>query len=163
MVIEVNNITMPTDADLHHPTSSFHSSSNASDSMSANPLISPSVDAQDAIKHLESYLNKQLSPMLKKIATESYNIHYRENRGITREDLVNRFQYSLSTAKKIMYECKCNKILTHLEGHKQGRFKEYFLVTEIERFLQKQVNKNNEKNQGRQQQLIHLNSVLSRF
>ena len=51
-----------TDADLHHPSSS----SSLSDSMSANPLIGPSADAQDAIKHLESYLNKQFSPMLKK-------------------------------------------------------------------------------------------------
>ena len=86
--------------------------------------------------------------MLKKIAIEAYNIHYRENRGITREDLVNRFQYSIDYAKKIIYEYKCNYLLIHLEGHKQGRFKEYFLVIEIERFLQKQVN-----NSGRQQQL----------
>ena len=41
-----------TDADLHPPSSSL------SDSVSANSLIGPSADAQDAIKHLESTLNK---------------------------------------------------------------------------------------------------------
>jgi hypothetical protein len=110
--------------------------------LSQQILLCPSADAQEAIKHLESTLNKQLSPMLKKIAIEAYNIHYTENRGITRDDLVARFQYSLSTAKKIIYECKCNKIITHLEGHKQGRLKEYFLVTEIERFIEKQSSNN---------------------
>ena len=58
----------------------------------------------------------------------------------TKQDVVEKFDYSDSYAKKIIFECTSNKILTLLEGHKQCRFKECFLVTEIERFLQKQVN-----------------------
>jgi hypothetical protein len=138
MVIEVNKINAVNNSPSSSPSSS---SINASDSASAIP---PSVDAlisedaQQALKHWESNFNKQLTPMFRKIAIEAYNIHYRENRGITREDIVDRLGYPSSYAKKVMYECKNNKLLTHLEGYKQGRFKEYFLPTEIDRFIEKQ-------------------------
>jgi hypothetical protein len=55
----------------------------SSDSALAISIIVPSADAQDAIKHSESSFSKQLSPILKKIAIEAYDIRYRMNRGIT--------------------------------------------------------------------------------
>jgi hypothetical protein len=142
MVIEVNNSTS-----TNFPSSSS-SSLAASSSASAIPSsvddASTSEDAHQAVKYWESTFNKQLTPIFRKIAIEAYNIHHRENRGITREDVVDRLGYSLSTAKKITYECKNNKLLTHLEGHKQGRFKEYFLTTEIDIFIEKQSSNSKE-------------------
>jgi hypothetical protein len=130
MVIEVSKINAVNN-------SSSSSSINASDSASAIPqsFASASIleDAQQALKHWESNFNKKLSPKLKKIAIEAYNIHHREDRGITRKDLVNRLGYSSKYAKRIMYECQNNKLLTHLEGYKQVDSRNTF-------YLQKLIN-----------------------
>jgi hypothetical protein len=107
-----------------------------------------SEDANQAIQYLESSINIQLKQHVKEIVIEAYNIHYKENRGITRQDIVERFKYSNSYAKKILYECQHRKVLVHLKGHKQGRFKEYFIATEIETFLQKQDNVKSGMKQG---------------
>lgn len=93
-------------------------------------------DAESAIKHWESITNVKLSKGLKKIARVSYNIHFKENRGVIRQDLID-LAYTEAYAKKILYECQKNKLLIPLKGYKNGRFKEYFLSTVIERFLEK--------------------------
>jgi len=93
----------------------------------------------------------KLNFTLKSIALEAYKIHYKENRGITRKDLVQRLSYEKSYAKKILHECQKVELLKHLEGHKQGRFKEYFLTTEIDKFLERQQQ---QKRKGLQQQQV---------
>jgi hypothetical protein len=143
MVIEVNSINTAND---NNSSPSFIDSNIADTDTAAIPFVasySSHLDAEEAVKHWQSENpTKKLKPMHKKIAIEAFKIHYSENRGITKQDVVEKFDYSDSYAKKIIFECTSNKMLTYLEGHKQGRFKEYFLSTEIERFIEKQSSNN---------------------
>jgi hypothetical protein len=103
---------------------------------SAAGAIDITEDARKAVEFWESENQSvKLKSTLKEIAKEAYRIHYTEKRGITRNDLVERLGYTDSYAKKILYECKSNNLLVHLKGHKQGKFKEYFLAIEIDQFL----------------------------
>jgi len=115
-------------------------SSNASNGKSsATAAINIDEAVEQAVEFWESSNHDvKLNSTLKEIAKEAYKIHYTKNRGITRDDLVNRQNYSERYAKKLLYECQSNKLLVPLEGRKQGRFNEYFLATEIDKFLERQ-------------------------
>ncbi len=128
MVIEVDN----DDLAFSKPPSTTNS--NASPT-AASSCSDAAVDG--AIKQWESHANTRLSNMQTMIAMEAYSIHHKQNRGITRRDII-ALGYTSGYAKKILFECQNNGFLIHLEGHKQGKFKEYFLATEIDRVLQKQ-------------------------
>src|SRR5215213_6044360 len=91
---------------------------------------------EGAISEWEAVTHTKLPAKLRKIAIEAYRIHHKENRGITREDIID-LEYTEGYAKKILFECQKNKLLVPLEGYKQGRYKEYFLSTEIGRFIEK--------------------------
>ncbi len=113
---------------------------NSSDeSLSSSSLTAKDID--EAIKYLESSTKTRLKSSIRKIVVEAFRLHYKEHRGITRLDVVEIFHYSKAYAKKILNECQRNGILVHLEGHKQGRFKEYFIKTEIETFLEREKEK----------------------
>lgn len=92
---------------------------------------------EDAIREWESTNHSKLRDKVRKIAIEAYRIHNKENRGVIRYDIVN-LGYTEKYAKKILYECQQNKLLIPLDGYKQGRYKEYFLSTEIGKFIKKQ-------------------------
>ena len=94
-------------------------------------------DEEGAISEWESAIHTKLPAKLRKIAIKAYDIHHKENRGITREDIVN-LGYTEGYAKKVLFECHKYRLLVHLDGYKQGRYKEYFLSTEIGRFIKKQ-------------------------
>lgn len=107
-------------------------------------------EEDDAIREWESTNHAKLRDSVRKIAIEAYRIHNKENRGVIRYDIVN-LGYKEKYAKKIMYECQKNKLLIPLDGYKQGRYKEYFLSTEIGRFLKKQSVGLAQQGQQRQQ------------
>lgn len=67
----------------------------------------------------------------------------KENRGLIRQDLLD-LDYKKTYAKKILFECQRSKLLIPLDGYNKGRFKEYFLSTEIERFLDRKGDKQSE-------------------
>lgn len=133
MVIEDNN--KPSDNSTIDKISNFPSSSS---SYPYNPASYS--DADSAIKQWELFANTRLSKGLKRIARAAYNIHFKENRGLIRQDIMD-LGYTDTYAKKILFECQKRKLLIHLDGYKQGRFKEYFMSTEIEKFLEKKGNK----------------------
>jgi hypothetical protein len=124
-------------------THSQTKSSNASDDKSSAAITAVAINIDEhATKAIEFWKSEnpgvEVNSTLKEIAIEAYKIHYIEKRGITRVDLVNRLKYSEKYAKKLLYECQSNKLLVPLEGRKQGRFNEYFLTTEIDKFLERQ-------------------------
>jgi len=121
-------------------------SSNASYDKSSAAITAVAINIDEhATKAIEFWKSEnpgvEVNSTLKEIAIEAYKIHYIEKRGITRVDLVNRLKYSEKYAKKLLYECQSNKLLVPLEGRKQGRFNEYFLTTEIAKFLERQQQK----------------------
>lgn len=101
---------------------------------------------ESAVREWELTTRTKLSHKLRKIAMMAYHIHHKENRGIVREDIVN-LGYKEKYAKKILYECQKHKLLVPLDGHKQGRYKEYFLSTEIEPFLKKRSAKSGQQHE----------------
>ncbi|ALI37146.1 hypothetical protein NMY3_02959 [Candidatus Nitrosocosmicus oleophilus] len=110
---------------------------NSSSSSYPSSPASYSDAADSAINHWESITKIKLSKGLKRIARLAYNIHFKENRGLIRQDIID-LKYTYTYAKKILYECQSKKLLIPLNGYKKGRFNEYFLSTIIERFLEKQ-------------------------
>jgi hypothetical protein len=133
MVIEDNNKEPVNNSNSKDELSNINSSSSPYPTSPA----SYSDAADSAIKHWESITNIKLSKGLKRIAKLAYNKHFKENRGLIRQDIID-LKYTDTYAKKILYECQSKKLLIPLDGYKQGRFKEYFLSTEIERFLENQ-------------------------
>jgi len=135
MVIEANN---------KEPVNN-NTNDNLSPSSLSSYLNSPASysDADSAIKQWEVSTNFILSKPLKRIAEAAYNIHFKENRGLIRQDIIN-LEYKQAYAKKILYECQKNKLLVPLKGYKNGRFKQYFLSTEIEKFIDKKDNMQSE-------------------
>ncbi len=61
-------------------------------------------DEEGAISEWESAIHTKLPAKLRKIAIKAYDIHHKENRGITREDIVN-LGYTEGYAKKVLFEC----------------------------------------------------------
>lgn len=122
--------------------------------ITAPPPLPPSYCAygeeEDAIREWESTNNAKLRERVRKIAIEAYRIHNKENRRVVRDDIVN-LGYREKYAKKILYECQKNKLLIPLDGYKQGRYKEYFLSTEIGRFIKKKQSADLAQQQQRQQ------------
>jgi hypothetical protein len=139
MVIEDNNKEPVNNSNSKDELSNINSSPSPHPSSPA----SYSDAADSAIKHWESITKIKLTKGLKRIAKLAYIKHFKENRGLIRQDLID-LGYENSYAKKIQHECQKNKLLIPLDGYKQGRFKEYFLSTEIERFLDKKGNKQSE-------------------
>jgi hypothetical protein len=102
--------------------------------------------AEQAVQYWQSSNQGiKLNSTLKEITIEAYKIHYIKNRGITRDDLVKRLKHSEKYAKRLLFECQSNNLLVPLDGHKQGRFKEYFLSTEIDKFLERQQQQQHKK------------------
>jgi hypothetical protein len=122
MVIEDNNQgpinNNSTNVDLTQVSSS-------SSSYPSSPLSYS--DAGSAIMHWESITHIKLSKGLKRIARVAYNKHFKENKGLIKQDLID-LGYKDTYAKKILFECQKCKLLIPLDGYKQGRFKEYFFV-----------------------------------
>lgn len=135
MVIEDNNQGPINNNSTNDDLTKVPSSSS---SYPSSPASYP--DADSAIKHWESITHIRPSKGLKRIARLAYNKHFKENRGLIKQDLID-LGYKEAYAKKILFECQKCKLLIPLDGYKQGRFKEYFLSTEIEKFLDKKGNK----------------------
>ncbi len=132
MVIEDINKRPVNKSDSKDELSDIHSSSSSYPSSPASYS-----DADSAIKYWESITHTRLSKGLKRIARLAYIKHFKENRGLIRQDIID-LGYTDTYAKKILFECQKRKLLIPLDGYKKGRFKEYFLSTEIERFLEKE-------------------------
>lgn len=94
-------------------------------------------NANDVLDAWESITKRELSKPARRIGEACLIIYFREKRGIIRTDVEN-LGYSYHYARKILNECQNNKFLIPVDGHKQGRFKEYFLSTETHMFLEEQ-------------------------
>ena len=140
----------PSESSIHKSNGEITNGSNIKSTATAAINIDES--AEKAVEFWESSNQGiKLNSTLKEIAIEAYKIHYIKNRGITMEDVAQKkTKWSVSYVKRMLYECQKIKLLVPLEGHKQGRFNEYFLTTEIGKFLEKQEQ---QKRKGSQQSL----------